>query len=196
MLDEAKDAREAVAATIRIIAVLALGASPLLASRADAEIAGFASNGFEVREQVHVSAGSKAVYAALTTPKRWWASDHTYSRDATRLTLDPRAGGCWCERLPDGGSVQHLTVVYAAPEKALRLRGALGPLQAMGVAGSLTISLKEAGEGTDVTLTYAVGGYAHEGFETLAKTVDGVLSEQLARLKRLLETGSPESAKP
>jgi len=30
----------------------------------------------------------------------------------------------------------------------------------MGVAGSLTISLKEAGEGTDVTLTYAVGGYA------------------------------------
>ena len=43
--------------------------------------------------------------------------------------MELHAGGCFCERLKDGGSVQLLQVVYAAPGEGLRLRGALGPLQ-------------------------------------------------------------------
>jgi hypothetical protein len=70
-----------------------------------------------------------------------------------------RAGGCFCERLKDGGSVQHLQVVYAAPGKGLRLRGALGPLQMEGVDGTLAWTLKPAEGGTSVTQSYAVGGY-------------------------------------
>jgi hypothetical protein len=44
--------------------------------------------------------------------------------------------------LKDGGSVEHLQVVYAAPGQGLRLRGALGPLQTEGVDGTLSWALK------------------------------------------------------
>jgi uncharacterized protein YndB with AHSA1/START domain len=160
---------------------------------ATAEVAGVGASGFEVREKVHIGAAPDAVYAAVITPKRWWDPKHTYSGDAGRLTLDPKAGGCWCETLPGGGAVEHLTVVYLEPGKAIRLRGALGPLQAMGVAGALTISLTPVEGGTDLTLTYAVGGYVKDGFDDLSKGVDGVLGLQVTRLKKLIETGSVQS---
>jgi hypothetical protein len=41
-----------------------------------------------------------------------------FSRDAANLSTELRAGGCFCERLKDGRSVQHLQVVYAAPRKS------------------------------------------------------------------------------
>jgi hypothetical protein len=86
-----------------------------------------------------------------------------------------------------------MTVLYLAPGKAVRFGGALGPLQAMGVTGALTITLTAAsGGGTDVVLTYSVGGFVKEGFADLSKGVDAVLGVQVARLKKLLETGAPE----
>jgi uncharacterized protein YndB with AHSA1/START domain len=167
----------------------------LLPNDVAAEVTSVGSSGFEVREQVHVAAPAAAVYAALLEPKRWWDSKHTYSGTASRITLDARAGGCWCETLPDGGSVQHLTVVYVAPGKTIRFRGALGPLQAMGLDGAMTVSVKSADTGTDLTLTYAVGGYAKDGFEDLSKGVDSVLAQQVERLQKLVETGAPDNAR-
>ena len=55
------------------------------------------------------------------------------------------------ERLKDGGSVQLLQVVYAAPGEGLRLRGALGPLQTEGVDGTLSWTLKAVEGGTSLT---------------------------------------------
>jgi hypothetical protein len=85
----------------------------------------------------------------------------------------------------------HLTVVYVEPGKVLRLRGALGPFQALGVEGAMSWVLKPAGDGTDLLLTYTLGGYQKDGFEQWSKAVDGVLTQQVARLQRLVETGSP-----
>ena len=154
-----------------------------------------AANGFSVVEKTHISASPDKIYAALITPARWWSSKHTFSQDAANLTLDPVAGGCWCEKLANGGTVQHLVVVQAVPAKALVMRGALGPLQGLGVEGAMTISLKPATDGTDLSLTYNIGGYLKDGFASWAAPVDGVLSEQVTRLKAFIETGSPE-AKP
>ena len=176
--------------------MLAVAAAQVLCSGSTAEVTSVGASGFEVREQVHIAAAPAAVYAALVTPGRWWDSKHTYSGNAARLTLDARAGGCWCETSADGGSAQHLTVVYAAPGKALRLRGALGPLQSMGGDGSLTFTVTSAGSGTDLKLIYAVGGYAKDGFDELSKAVDSVLGHQADRLKRWGEAGTPESAPP
>jgi uncharacterized protein YndB with AHSA1/START domain len=162
----------------------------LAAPIAMAEVTGAGASGFEVREKVHIAATPDTVYATVLAPKRWWDPKHTYSGDANRLTLEAKAGGCWCESMPGGGSVEHLEVTYLAPGKAVRFRGALGPLQAMGVAGSLTITLAAGDGGTDLTLTYAVGGYARDGFEEISKGVDGVLAAQVARLKKAVETGS------
>ena len=86
----------------------------------------------------------------------------------------------------------HLTVVYVDPGKVLRLRGALGPFQGYGAEGAMTWTLKAVGDGTDLSLTYALGGYYKNGFDQLSKAADGVLTDQVVRLKRLIETGSPD----
>jgi hypothetical protein len=169
------------------ICAAALTCASVAGGRAAAEVLNVAANGFEVRETVHSAASPDQVYAVLLQPARWWSSDHTFSRSAANLTLDARAGGCWCETLPNGGSVQHLTVVFVSPGKALRLRGALGPLQGLAVDGAMTWSLQSAAGGTDISMTYAVGGYVKDGFDDLSKGVDHVLGEQLARLKKLVD---------
>jgi hypothetical protein len=155
-----------------------------------------AANGFSVREQVHIAASPQQVYAELIQPAHWWSSDHTFSKSAANLTLEARAGGCWCEKLLDGGSVTHLMVFAADPAKKIVLRGPLGPLQGLGADGALTVDLNAASGGTDLTATYNVGGYLKDGFTAWSGPVDHVLGEQFARLKSLLETGSPDGKKP
>jgi uncharacterized protein YndB with AHSA1/START domain len=173
------------------ICVSALTCACMAGGGAAAEVLNVAAGGFEVRETAHIAAPPDQVYAALLLPSRWWSSDHTFSRSAANLVLDARAGGCWCETLPNGGSVLHLTVVYVSPGKALRLRGALGPLQGLAVDGAMTWSVQSAAGGTDVSMTYAVGGYVKDGFEDLSKGVDHVLGEQLVRLKKLIDETAP-----
>jgi uncharacterized protein YndB with AHSA1/START domain len=169
-----------------VVGGAALAAAVSMARPAAAEVITAGQSGFEVRETVHVAAAPDKAYAALLQPARWWSSEHTFSGSAANLTLDARAGGCWCETLIDGGSVEHMHVVYVAPGKVLRLRGALGPLQGLGVEGAMTISVKARASGADITMSYAVGGYVKDGFDGLSKGVDRVLGE-LERLRKLID---------
>jgi uncharacterized protein YndB with AHSA1/START domain len=170
---------------------LGLAISALIADPSAATVSDIASNGFTLKIETHIAASPDKVYATLIEPARWWSSDHTFSGDANNLHLEARAGGCWCETLPNGGSVTHLTVVYVNPGKALRLRGALGPFQALAVTGALTWKLEPAADGTHVSVTYALGGYNNGGFAELAQAGDGVLTAQVGRLKKVLESSSP-----
>jgi len=174
---------------------IALACAVIAAEKASADITDAAPNGFTLSETAHIAASSDKVYAALITPKFWWSPQHTFSHDPANLTLDARAGGCWCETLPGGGSVLHLTVVFAAPGKMLRLIGGMGPFQAMAVNGVMTWTLKPNGDGTDVAITYAVGGYTPGGFTGIEPVADRVFGEQLSRLKTYVETGSLSSLK-
>ena len=167
--------------------LLLVAVAPALATVVD-----IASNGFTVQVAAHIAAPPKKVYATMIKPAHWWASDHTFSGDAANLTLDAKAGGCWCEKLANNGTVVHMTVVRVDPGKGLTLRGALGPFQNSAVEGAMTLTLKASGDGTDLSLTYALGGYFKDGTAQWSKGADGVLTDQVARLKRLLETGSPE----
>src|SRR5260221_7599004 len=140
--------------------------------------------GFLVRNSAAINAPPAKVYAALTDGVGgWWDPAHTFSHNARNLSLDAKPGGCFCERLPDGGGVQHMSVVYASPGKLLRLTGAIGPLQEAALAGTMTWNLSEAGGGTTVELIYTVGGFRAGGFRDIPTVVDGVLRGQLARLK-------------
>jgi uncharacterized protein YndB with AHSA1/START domain len=174
-------------------ACLAMAVLPLVAAPSHGSVSDVAANGFTLKIETHIAASPDKVYAAIIEPARWWSSDHTFSGDAHNLRLDAKAGGCFCETLRNGGSVMHLTVVYADPGKVLRLRGALGPFQALGVAGALTWTLESAAHGTDLTVTYALGGYNKDGFAELSQASDGMLSAQVGRLQKLLETKSPDS---
>jgi uncharacterized protein YndB with AHSA1/START domain len=160
------------------------------AAPALAEVKSVAPSGFEVASAVTIAAPTDSVYSALGEIGRWWSPSHTFSHDAANLSLELRAGGCFCERLKNGGSVQHLQVVYAAPGEGLRLRGALGPLQMEGLDGTLAWTLKPGEGGTSVIQSYVVGGYIRGGMEAWAPRVDRVLDEQLQRLKNFVE-GKP-----
>jgi hypothetical protein len=179
---------------IRVIAknkwLRRLGASAalLFGASASAEVQSVGANGFEVRESVHSAASPDKAFSALLQPATWWSSDHTFSGNSANLSLDARVGGCWCERLPDGGSVEHAHVIYFSPGKVLRLRGALGPFQQLAVDGVLTWTIKAATTGTDVTVTYVIGGYSKDGFESLSKAADHVLGDQLERLRKLIDS--------
>ncbi len=162
------------------------------AAPAVAAVNGVGDSGFSVTESAHIAAPPSQVYAALIQPGRWWSPLHTFSHDAANLTLDAKAGGCWCETLPDGGSVRHATVVFAVPGRLLRLDGAMGPMQAMALAGVTTWTLKPSNGGTDITFDYGVGGYLPGGFAGLSSVVDRVFGEQVGRLKAYVETGRPE----
>jgi hypothetical protein len=84
-------------------------------------------------------------------------------------------------------------VVFADPDRTLRLVGGLGPLQSMAVAGSMQYTLTDGDDGTSrLSYRYTVGGYYPGGLDSVAAAVDLVQLGQLQRLKRYLETGSPE----
>lgn len=157
------------------------------ATCASAAVIETTANGLAVEERVHVAATPDRVYAALIHPEKWWNSQHTFSQDAKNLSLDARAGGCLCETLPNGGSVQHLTVAFAAPGNMLRFRGAMGPFQGEGVDSALTFTLKAKDGGTDLTLDGNWGGYFHGGFDKIAAPADGMLTDLVTRLKQYAE---------
>lgn len=169
----------------------ALACAVIAADRASAEVTDAAPSGFSVNESAHIAAPSDKVYAALIAPQRWWSEKHTFSGNAANLTFEAKAGGCWCETMPDGGSVEHMTVVFVSPGKILRLRGAMGPFQEMATTTVMTWSLKPSGDGTDITLISTTGGYTKSGLQGLAPIVDRVFGEQVARLKNYVETGAP-----
>jgi uncharacterized protein YndB with AHSA1/START domain len=159
-----------------------------------AEVKESSASGFVIQLGVDVPAAPQASWDALVMPRKWWSAEHSYSSDAGNFSLDPRASGCFCEVLPNKtspkaaprGSVEHMRVVYAEQPRALRMTGALGPLQAGAGTGTLTVILKPEGEGTRLLWEYAYGGYVRGDVPAMAKAVDGVLAEQLLRLARLL----------
>ena len=154
---------------------------------AQAEVQSSSPTGFALESKTVVPATPAETYAALGRIGQWWHPLHSHSGDAANLSLDLRAGGCFCEALPaDGGTVEHMRVVYAKPGEALRLQGGLGPLQNEGVAGALTWSLKAVEGGTEITQTYVVGGHIRGGAEAFAVPVDRVLANQLARFEAYL----------
>jgi uncharacterized protein YndB with AHSA1/START domain len=148
--------------------------------------------GFLVKVDANISAPAAKVYDALIGQVgSWWNPEHTYSHDAKNLSIDARPGGCFCEKLPNGGGMEHLRVVYVAPAQVVRFSGALGPLQASGVAGSMTWRLTGGADNTRLELSYSVGGFIPGGFEKIAPAVEAMLREQVDRLRMFVETGKP-----
>jgi uncharacterized protein YndB with AHSA1/START domain len=158
---------------------------------ARAEVTDQNQSGFATAGVVTIAAGPERVWDTLVNPAKWWNSEHSWSGEAANLTLDPRAGGCFCEALPGGGSVEHMRVIYADRGKQLRMRGALGPLQGEGLAATLTVTLQAEGGATKLAWSYKVGGYTDFPWAQIAPAVDGVVSEQFQRLAALLEEGAP-----
>lgn len=166
-----------------------------VAGGASADVADAGPNGFLVKHEATINAAPDAVYKALIDIGSWWNPSHSYSGNAANMSIDARPGGCFCEKLPNGGGVEHMRIVFVSPGRMLRMSGALGPLQTSGLAGGMSWTLAAAPAGSKVDLVYSVGGYMQGGADKMAGPVDGVLAEQLKRLKTFVETGSPAAPK-
>lgn len=168
---------------------------------ANARVHEVSERGFVVRQLAEIDASPDEVWKVLISPAQWWKKESSFSGDPANFSLVPRAGGCFCEILPDPddpdapprGSVEHLRVIYAEEPRALRMSGALGPLQSDAVIGTLTIFLKESGGKTQVLWEYVVGGFLRRDPEKLASAVDLVLAGQLLSLAGQFGDQPPKS---
>lgn len=175
--------------------VFGLGLLAFAAQPVQAEVTSTADNGFVVHHEVRVAADPEAAYAMIRSPAKWWSPEHSWTGHAENFYMDAQAGGCFCELIPATGdsrertlrgSVQHMRILYADPGKMLRLSGALGPLQSEALAGTMTILLKPAADGTEISFDYIVGGYMRFAVSDIAPAVDAVIGEQALRLAKVL----------
>ena len=170
----------------------------LLTTPAAADVVDVSPSGFLMKHEVSVGVPPDKAYSAFVgNVSSWWNAQHSYSGDAMNFSIEPKALGCFCERLVDGGSIAHMQVVYVQPNSTIRMIGGLGPLQASGVSGSLTmrfIAAPAGASGSKIEMSYSVGGYMQGGYEKIAPLVNNVMVEQLVRLKTYLDTGKPTAS--
>ncbi len=157
---------------------LALAAAP-----AGAVVVGAGSHGFELRHSIELPVAPAQALSAFGQIGSWWSKGHTYSGNASRLTLDLRPGGCWCERLEGGGGVEHMRVALYKPGEQIVLTGGLGPLLLEGTSGVMNVTATRTGTGSRLTISYRAAGFARGNGTELALGVDQVLREQAERLR-------------
>ena len=156
----------------------------MVATSAKAEVISASSNGFEVRETVPLVVPPDVAFNAFRNIAAWWDPEHTYSGEASNLTLALTPGGCFCERIPKtGGGIEHMRVAYVDPGKRMVLTGSLGPLLYEATAGVMDVQVKTIAGGSQLTLDYKAAGFANGGAAKLAPVVDGVLAEQMKRFR-------------
>ena len=156
----------------------------LVPATAHAEVVSANAHGFEIRHIVQTVTPQPAAFDAFAQIPQWWSKDHTYSGDSANLSLSPSPGGCFCERLPTGGGVEHMRVAYVAPGERLVMTGSLGPLLYEATAGVMDVKVERIAGGSRLTMNYRAAGFANGGADKLAPLVDRVLGEQMGRYRK------------
>ncbi len=156
-----------------------------------AEVISVNDSGFALAYEHSVSVSPDEIYNAMTRIGEWWDPDHSWEGNPENLYMDMRIGGCFCEKLSNGGGVEHLHLVYFAPGKEIRLTGGLGPLQGMGMSGTMVWTITPGEEESSVSWKYTVHGHG-DSIRMLAPIVDRVQQQGFDRLIRYIVTGKPE----
>ena len=171
---------------------LIFGTLLLFATPAAAEVVSAGPNGFEVRHSVNVVIPQQKAFDAFSRIQDWWSKDHTYSGDASHLSLQLRPGGCFCESLDKGGGIEHMRVIYVQPGERAVLTGSLGPLLYEATAGVMDVKVERIAGGSRITMDYRASGFAKGGAAELAPIVDKVLGDQMKRLRIYAAGGAPK----
>lgn len=163
----------------------------LFACPAQAEVKDSSPSGFTLENSAVVPVDADTAWDALVNDvDHWWPADHTWWGDASKLSIVPRVGGCFCEINGDQ-QAWHMAVSFVDPGKTLRLTGGLGPLQGMGLHGALEFRLAPVEGGTRITLWYRAGGYTPDDLSKFAPVVDQVQGLQLGGLADYLRRKAP-----
>lgn len=164
----------------------------LCATVAQAEVKDAAAGGFTIENSREVPVDATTAWKALVEDiDRWWPKDHSWWGADSVLGIEPKVGGCFCERARDGGrEALHMTVAFVDPGKLIRMTGGLGPLQGMGLHGALEWRFSEAAGTTTITLWYRAGGYTPDDLAKFAPIVDKVQAQQVGALADHLQAAS------
>jgi len=146
-----------------------------------------------VRQTVNLVVPPDLAWSSFASIEAWWDPEHTYSGKSENLSLNLAPGGCFCERFPAGGGIEHMRVTYVDPGKRVVLTGALGPLLYEAATGVMDVQVKSVAGGSQLTLDYKVAGFANGGGDKLAPAVDSVLAAQMKRL-RAYATARPKDS--
>lgn len=158
-----------------IIKISLAAAALSFAVSSQAEVSSASEHGFQIKlEQPFSGTAEQGYQRFVNEVGDWWLDDHTWFGDAANLRIEATAGGCFCE-IDDERQALHMQVAYVDPGKSLRLTGGLGPLQTLGMNGTMTVSFSDG----KIQLGYIVGGYPTTDFTKLAPIVDSVLQQQL-----------------
>lgn len=181
----------------RFVRSASLFALAAFAAPASAKIASIDDNGFYVVHLDDIDASPAEIWTVLVEPSLWWNSANSFSGESIYFSLEPRVGGCFCEKIPkgetEGGDVRHMVVVYTDKPRVLRMQGALGPLQSEAVNGTMTFAMDEGEKRgtTRLSLSYVVGGYMRRPVRAIAGSIDDVTGDALQRLKAVAEGRDP-----
>lgn len=161
-----------------------------LSSAVQSEVVSSSPLGFKLNIVKTVNVNSKEAYAQFIKVGEWWNAQHTYFGNSKNLSIEAKAGGCFCEKL-DGKEVLHMTVTYVDPGNEIRMTGGLGPLQMMGAQGGMSWKFIPINDNqTTIIHHYQVSGYSKEGLESLAPIVDKVQTQQVENLVSKIQQSS------
>ena len=150
---------------------------------AAAEVLSASANGFEISHTVNLVHKPGVAFAAFGNVADWWNEEHTYSGSAKNLSLALSPGGCFCERFPGGGGIEHMRVNYLDPGKRVVLTGSLGPLLYEATSGVMDVQVKSQAGGSQLVLNYRAAGFFKGNAAATAPIVDKVLGEQMKRFR-------------
>jgi len=150
-------------------------------------LATFCAIGFEINIESTVKKDHKSVYQQFLNVGEWWSADHTYFGQSKNLSIEAKAGGCFCE-VSGTKEVLHMTVSFVDPGKEIRMIGGLGPLQMLGIHGGMSWQFIPVNDNeTKIIHHYQVVGFKKDGFEKLAPIVNKVQTLQVSSLVEKIE---------
>ncbi len=161
----------------------------LFSALAAADVISKGDTGFNLVITGVVEQTPAEAYAQFIRIDEWWLEGHTWYGEGENLSIEPKAGGCFCEVSGDN-QVLHMLVTYVQPGVELKMVGGLGPLQMMGIHGGMSWRFESIPDGTRIIQTYNVTGYAPSGLTDLADIVDSVQTSQLKALVSKLSNGN------
>ena len=174
---------------MRLVPLIVLS---MIATPASAEVVSASSNGFHVRQTAQMVVPPAEAFSAFGRVGSWWNAEHTYSGKSANLSMAFSPGGCFCERLDNGGGIEHLRVTYVQPGERIVLSGSLGPLLYEATSGVMDVKVERIAGGSRITMDYKAAGFAKGGATELAPIVDKVLGEQMKRLRVYAAGGAPK----